>query len=278
MVDRVQAKMAAKNCMRTAQVSPYKIGAVFFLITFVLGSADALFSELFSTPVYLDGYTYMQPHPISVFITILVSLISIVLQAGFFSYCLGVRRGHEMPLSSLFDGFSIVGKVVLLQIVMGLFVTLWSMLFLIPGIIAAYRYYFALINLLENPDLGIMECIRLSKEQTRGYKWQLFVLDLSFLGWAILSIFTMGILYIWLAPYMMLTQIAFYDTICASKGISVNGGNPHWADAAQSTSADQYDYDWNQQNQSWDSAHKNEPSQEPSQKDKTRDPWDLDKN
>ncbi len=85
------------------------------------------------------------------------------------------------------------------------------------GIIATYRYRFALYNLLENPDLGILEAINLSKEQTYGYKWQLFVLDLSFLGWLILDVFTMGFLGIWLIPYITLTDIAFYDTICAEK-------------------------------------------------------------
>ena len=75
-----------------------------------------------------------------------------------------------MPLTTLFDGFSIAGKVILLEIVASIFIFLWSLLFIIPGIIAIYRYRFALYNLLENPDLGLLEAINLSKEQTYGYK------------------------------------------------------------------------------------------------------------
>ena len=60
------------------------------------------------------------------------------------------------------------------------------MLFVIPGIIAAYRYSFAMLNLCENPELGVMEALNLSKRQTNGYKWQLFVLQLSFIGWSLL--------------------------------------------------------------------------------------------
>ena len=133
-----------------------------------------------------------------------------------------------MPQSTLFYGFSIAGKVILLEIVAGIFIFLWSLLLIIPGIIATYRYRFALYNLLENPDLGILEAINLSKEQTYGYKWQLFVLDLSFLGWLILDVFTMGFLGIWLIPYITLTDIAFYDTICAEKGMTAGSGDaPH---------------------------------------------------
>ena len=61
------------------------------------------------------------------------------------------------------------------------------MLFILPGIIAAYRYRFAVYNLLENPDVGILEALRMSKWQSNGYKFQLFALDLSYLGWDLLA-------------------------------------------------------------------------------------------
>ena len=88
-----------------------------------------------------------------------------------------------MPYDSLFDAFPFAGKVILLSIVEGIFIFLWSMLFVIPGIVAAYRYSFAMLNLCENPDLGVMEALDLSKRQTNGYKMQLFLLQLSFIGY-----------------------------------------------------------------------------------------------
>lgn len=231
VIDRPQAKQAARNLMRTARVSPYQIGLIYVIIVFALSAFEQTMLQLFGIPYYLS-YSYystvLMPSPINWFITILVWLISIVLAAGFATYCLAIRRGKEMPLSTLFDGFSIAGKVILLEIVAGIFIFLWSLLLIIPGIIATYRYRFALYNLLENPDLGILEAINLSKEQTYGYKWQLFVLDLSFLGWLILDVFTMGFLGIWLIPYITLTDIAFYDTICAEKGMTAGSGDaPH---------------------------------------------------
>ena len=93
-----------------------------------------------------------------------------------------------------------------------------------PGIIAAYRYRFALYNLCENPEMGVMEALNMSKAQTLGFKGQLFVLDLSFIGWYLLSGLTAGILLIWLAPYRMQTEMGYFQQIKAAKGI---GWTPH---------------------------------------------------
>ena len=92
-----------------------------------------------------------------------------------------------MPYESLFDAFPFAGKVILLSIVEGIFIFLWSLLFVVPGIIAAYRYSFAMMNLCDNPGLGVMEALDLSKRQTQGYKGQLFLLSLSFFGWLLLA-------------------------------------------------------------------------------------------
>ena len=109
--------------------------------------------------------------------------------------------------------------MILLQIVMGIFVFLWSMLFIIPGIVAGYRYRFALYNLCDNPSIGVMEALNMSKAQTRGHKWELFVLDLSFIGWSILCSLTLGILSIWIMPYMQQTDIGYFEAIKRMSGI-----------------------------------------------------------
>ena len=110
-----------------------------------------------------------------------------VLSAGFVLYCMAVRRGERAEYLTLFDGFSFVGRIILLNIVEYLFIFLWSLLFVIPGIIAAYRYRFALYDLYENPGIGVMEALEMSKQQTLGYKGQLFLLDLSYTGWYLLA-------------------------------------------------------------------------------------------
>ena len=107
----------------------------------------------------------------------------------------------------------------LLNLVMAVFIALWSMLLIVPGIIAAYRYRFALYNLCENPELGVMDALNMSKQQTRGYKLDLFVLDVTFLGWSFLCVLTAGILSIWITPYIQQTNLGYFEAIKAKKGI-----------------------------------------------------------
>ena len=90
-------------------------------------------------------------------------------------------------------------------------VFLWSLLLFIPGIIAAYRYRFAYYNILTDGSLSASEAIALSSRQTAGMKMDLFVLDLSFIGWEIVSNFTYGLLNIWLMPYKTLAELAYFE-------------------------------------------------------------------
>ena len=222
MIDRPLAKQAAKNCMRTAQTNPLLVGGVFFIIVSLTSLLDSYMLQKFGIPTYYMGISdlvVLMPSGINVFVSILITLITSVLGAGLTGYCLAIRHGKQMPVTSLFDGFSSVGRIVWLQILMSAMIWLWCLLLIVPGIIAAYRYRFALLNLLENPEISAMEAIRMSKEQTMGYKMDLFMLDLSFLGWLLLNVCTLGVLSIWLQPYYTLTTIAYYDNIRAEKGM-----------------------------------------------------------
>ncbi len=100
-----------------------------------------------------------------------------------------------------------------LNILTAIFVLLWTLLFIIPGIIASYSYAMAPFIMLENPNCGARCAISESKEMMRGNKWRLFCLDISFIGWIILSAFTLGIGYLWLNPYMEVSRAAFYREI-----------------------------------------------------------------
>lgn len=230
MLSRIELKQNAKVLTKSARVSAYRITLIFMLILAALslaedyvganegvwvqvGDMEILFrsSYLFSHPAF--------PTPVVVFVSVLVWLLGCVLAAGYIQYHQGVRRGEEMPIASLFDGFGFVGKIVLLNLVMAVFIALWSMLLIVPGIIAAYRYRFALYNLCENPELGVMDALNMSKQQTRGYKLDLFVLDVTFLGWSLLCVLTAGILSIWITPYIQQTNLGYFEAIKAEKGI-----------------------------------------------------------
>ena len=229
MLDRVQLKREAKAIMGGACVSAYKMTLLYLVIFTVLDAVSTYVSgslveelQYFAPEIRLPEF-FLLPQSFNpamvLFVTILISLVCYVLNAGLVIYHLGVRRGEKMEYASLFDGFSFVGKVILLNVVIFIFVFAWSLLLWIPGIIASYRYRFALYNLCENPEMGVMEAINMSKAQTYGHKMDLFVLDLSFLGWNILSLFTLGILNIWLSPYVNQTDLGYFQQIKQMKGI-----------------------------------------------------------
>ena len=174
-------KAEARSLLRTGEVNPFRMTLFYLLITLVLDTINSGVSYMIDSA---GGFTVLSFS----FVSILVGLVALVLNAGYYCYCFGILRREEMPYESLFDAFSFAGKVILLSIVEGVFIFLWSMLFVIPGIMAAYRYSFAMLNLCETPELGVMEALDLSKRQTNGYKMQLFLLQLSFIGYQILAV------------------------------------------------------------------------------------------
>ena len=176
ILDRRMCKARAASVLRGAQVPAVRATALYFGLVVVLNLLESFGSQL---------------NLFSSFLSILTGLLTIVLEAGFILYCMAIRRQEYAGYMTLFNGFGDALRIILLSILRGLFIGLWSMLFVIPGIVAAYRYRFALYNLLENPQLGVMDAIRMSKHQTYGYKTQLFMLDLSYLGWIILALLPM---------------------------------------------------------------------------------------
>ena len=229
MLDRVQIKLEAKGVVRSAKVSAYLFTLLALALAFLLNgvsdymSMDDVWAYDYSVRTGFDlsflALHGAYPTILVLFVSVVTTLTGLILDAGQVLYHLGVRRGEEMPYTALFDGFSFAGKIILLSIVQYIFIFLWTLLFIVPGIVAAYRYRFAILNLCENPEIGVMEAINMSKAQTAGFKWQLFVLDLSFIGWALLASLTLGILNIWLLPYIAQSNIAFFQEIKKAKGI-----------------------------------------------------------
>lgn len=113
------------------------------------------------------------------------------------------------------DGFrGNYGKVVVSMFLKGLFEFLGTLLFVIPGIILAYSFRMVPYILAENPDMDATEVLKLSRSMMQGNKWNAFVLDLSFLGWILLTICTCGILGIfYVNPYIYATDAELYQAI-----------------------------------------------------------------
>ena len=146
------------------------------------------------------------------------------LSLGITMCSLKVARKEQVGVPNMFDGFKYFLKAFGLQFMIGLYVFLWSLLLIIPGIIATYRYSLAVMVLADNPELSISECINRSKELTSGNKWFIFVLGLSFIGWSILTVFTFGIGILWLLPYINVTTAVLYLYVTGDSSIDNNNG------------------------------------------------------
>ncbi len=227
-IDRGQVKREANALLRDAQVSPKRfyvlwlgLAALLELVNYWFGGSGVTMEAVGDAAAETAA---LRVHPLALFVGIITSLTAIVLAAGRWLYCMAVRRGERAEYLTLFDGFSFAGRLILLILAEGLFVALWSIptgmilgilltgygqevvlasliMFplALPPVVAWYRYRFAILNLCEDPSLGPMEAIALSKRQTMGYKRQVMVLDLSFLGWALLE--TLPQTYLYMADY-----------------------------------------------------------------------------
>ncbi len=126
-------------------------------------------------------------------------------------------------LATMFHGFKDgYGKIVKAMFFRDLFIFLWSLLFVIPGIVKSYAYRLVPYILADNPGISKDEALQESNRLMMGNKWKVFVLDLSFLGWNILSAMTFGILGIfYVNPYMNGTNAALYEALKEEKGSNV---------------------------------------------------------
>jgi uncharacterized membrane protein len=132
---------------------------------------------------------------------------------GVTKYFLSFKREEAVDNSMLLAGFKKFTKTFTLYLLMSVKTFLWTLLFIIPGIIAIYRYSMAYFLMIDHPELSANELLAKSSQLMDGYKWKLFVLQLSFIGWQILAIFTLGIGFLWLQPYMAVSQAHFYDML-----------------------------------------------------------------
>lgn len=152
--------------------------------------------------------------------TIAGILLSAAFALAVINIYLGLTQGRKPEVADLFSEMSNILPAFCTQFLVGLFTFLWSLLLIVPGIIKACAYSQAMYILAENPGISPMEAINRSKEMMQGHKMEYFLLVLSFFGWALLAPFTLGILYIWLLPYMQATMANYYRSL---KGEFIEG-------------------------------------------------------
>jgi uncharacterized membrane protein len=151
-------------------------------------------------------------------------IISMILSAAislgliYIHFRIASDPSYKPRVRDLFDGFNNFWPFLKVSLLASLFTFLWALLFFIPGMVKALAYSQAPYIIAENPNMPAMEALRISERMMSGRKWEYFVLNLSFIGWAFLAIPTLGLLMIWLEPYMQMTMVNFYSDCKAKFG------------------------------------------------------------
>jgi len=191
-MNRAELKAAAKSQIKG------KIG-ILFVITLIIGLISGAASAVLSL---IPGGSLI----VSIIITPAFAL-SIV------RVYLNLMNGVTPKAGDAFCGFDDFWAAFKVTFLVGLFTFLWSLLFVIPGIVKSLSYSMSTYILAENKGKPALECINESKAMTEGHKMDLFVLGLSFIGWGLLCGITFGIAGIWVLPYMQATYANAYNSL-----------------------------------------------------------------
>ena len=148
---------------------------------------------------------------------ILFFCLGIIIDAGYKKFNLDLIDGMKCEIGTLFTYFKHWKNLILTKLLSTLHIFLWSLLFIIPGIIATYKYAMVPYILAEHPEMRPREALEMSEEMMRGNKWRLFCLYFSFIGWHLLCLLSVGIGYIWLIPYINASVADFYREVSGTR-------------------------------------------------------------
>ena len=191
MINRIEIKERAKTSLgRSIFAEAFLMGVLVLFIASAISTAA-------STIAFVGTLLIMGP-----------------LAVGVASFFKNTFRYGKTGVEKLFDGFAKdFGGSLILGVVTSIFIFLWSLLFVIPGIVKAYSYSMAFYLKSEHADWDWKKCLDESVRMTRGHKLELFVLDLSFIGWYIVGALCLGIGELWAMAYHETAKLGYYEEL-----------------------------------------------------------------
>lgn len=217
MFDRHYAKLQGKRLPLTLNVI---IVTVLYLVITNADSTQFLKVELKDFFGALNTNMGILFFPAGIFAVIFSLFIGNIAFLGAKNFFLNRLRDPSVQIDRFIfgvsGGMSRYFNFVLFGLLKGILLFLWSLLLVVPGIVMSYGYSMASYIMSENPQIDPMKALKMSSNMTRGYKMELFVLDLSFFGWYILSALTAGILLVYVLPYRETAYAAAYEMIKAN--------------------------------------------------------------
>ncbi len=211
-MDRVEIKTKARTILKENFKDFWRGYIVILLISFVCSLILMVFGN--------------SENLLSATLSIVISFFTTTLTVGFMLYILKMIRGESYSNEDIFRFVKNVLPITVISILMTIFITLWSFLFIIPGIIAALGYSMVFYLYAdkhddEKPD-NPMDYLSQSKELMKGYKLDYFVFCLSFIGWILVSVITLGLGLIYTIPYLTLSEAVYYEELKKKKELKEN--------------------------------------------------------
>ena len=203
-MDRVSIKEKAKKMIVGNKWYLWKPVVFFELIAFAIGAVVGIILAMLKA----------SQETITLVSGSIGGILGTAFNVGYAKYNLEFVRGNKMEWQSVLDfAKKYFVKAMLVSIVVGIIATFGALLLVIPGVIAAVGLTFYKEVCADNPELSTMEIVKKSWNMTNGHKMDILVVVLSFLGWSIVAGFTLGILLIWLVPYMNITMTLIYEEL-----------------------------------------------------------------
>lgn len=218
MWSREELKMRGKMAMKGNRGACIAVSLVSGIISFLFSSGSSAGNgsgEMFDY--------YLHPRITAMIITVaaVLTIVGIILKiaveyalkVGAAKFYIRNQMNFQPEFGTVFDGFRSgqYGNIVFVSFMRDLYIALWSLLLIVPGIIKTFEYYMVPYILAENPGMDKKAALAISKQMMAGEKWNTFVLEFSFIGWQILNIFTFGILgIVFINPYMDATRAELY--------------------------------------------------------------------
>ena len=210
-MDRVKIKEAAKEKIKG---NKWNIIWPALIISVVAGLLERLVGGTPTFTTDVNGYTVMEPMPAKVMVAIyIIGLLMGIVTACYKKYILNFVRNGKFDTNDIINCVKEKWVDLLVaSILVYVIVFLCTLLFVVPGIIMGFAYAMVTYIIIDSDTKG-SDSLKKSREMMKGYKWNYFVFYLSFLGWILLTPFTLGILLIWLYPYMTVADAIYYDEL-----------------------------------------------------------------
>ena len=150
-------------------------------------------------------------------VSIVMFCLGSIVNVGYRKFNVDLLSRGRASIGSLFSYFKHWKSAILSNVLVTVYVFLWSLLCVIPGIVASYKYAMVPYIVADDPTISAQDALDKSAAMMNGHKIELFGLELSFIGWHLLAILSCGIGYIWLTPYINVSVAEFYRTVSGKK-------------------------------------------------------------